>query len=121
MARTVTVAERDFAPGSYARSVDSFPAQVQALRVTLTAPNPWPGVPADTVAFIDIAWEDGTGVRFGLPGGQWVDKAGSPTTTKVLTVTVPRGPGGTKRNPIGGTGTFEVLQTLRAALTIEAI
>lgn len=121
MARAVTIAERNFAPGEYPRSVDSFPAQVQALRVTITQPIPWPGVTADTVAFINVAWDDGIGIQFGLPGGQWLNKQGNPITTKVLIVDVPKGPGGVKRKPVGGTGTFRVLQTLRAALKIEAI
>lgn len=124
MARTVTIQERDFAPGQYSRSVDSFPADVEELRVTITRVN-WPGATSDTVATLNIAWETGEGARFGLPGGQLLDKQGQPINTQVLRITVPRdadGSGGRrKRNQVGGTATLEVVQALRAALTVEAL
>lgn len=124
MARTVTVPERDFQVGEVSRTVDSFPADVEQIRLTITRVN-WPGSNTDIVARVSIAWETGEGIEVALPGGVVLDRSGLPLAEHVITVRVPResdGQGGRrKRNQVSGTATLNVLQPLRAAISAEAL
>lgn len=122
MARTVAIPERDFSVGQFTRTVDSFPAQVEDVAVTVTKGSVWPA--SGRAARLEIRWGTGAGVAFELPPGAWLTKTGAPTTSATFVVTVPReadGSGGRrKRNEVDAQVIFEVFQPLRAGFNAEA-
>ena len=118
MPRTVNIPEADYAVGIYTQTLDSFKPNTNEIIVTLTRVA-WPGVPADNVARVSVAWEDGSGAAWELPGGVVQAKDGSTLLANTLIVTVPR-TGQGRKNQASGVVTFEVRQALRTALTAEA-
>ena len=125
MARQINVPSRQYTAGTVLeRSVDSFPVGVQKIVVALTRES-WPGTPADTVAVLTVLWGNGSGARFTLPGGVVLDRSGNPITRSTVEIDIPLeadGEGGRRnRNEVSATATLEILQTLRTAITAEAI
>lgn len=124
MARTFTIPSRLFTAGSTVRQIDSLPVDVNKIRVTFTREF-WPGTPAETVAIVTVLWNDGSGGRWGLPGGVINGKDGQPLLQSAVEIDVPQVPGPDgrptkKKNMVGGTVIFDVLQPLRTAISCEA-
>lgn len=125
MARSINVPSRQYTAGTVlSRTVDSFPVGVQTIRVVLTRES-WPGTPADNVARLTVAWGNGSGAVAELPGGTVLDKAGNPALQSIIEIDIPQeadGQGGRRnRNEVSATATLEIFQTLRTAISAEAI
>jgi hypothetical protein len=118
MARTINIPSAVYPVGTISRSVDSFPSDVRRLRVAFTRES-WPGVPSDDVAIVTALWGDGSGGRATLPGGVILDKSGQPLAQSVIEIDVPIDADVGKRNVVDGTVTFDVIQSLRTAITID--
>lgn len=117
MARKFNLPEQDYAVGTYTNSLDSFTPNTNEIVVMLTRVA-WPGVPEENVVRVSVAWADGSGAAWELPGGIVLDRDGSTLTAHTLIVTVPR-TGQGRKNQASGVITFEVRQALRTAITAE--
>ena len=73
MPSSVTIDERTFPVGPpITRQVDSFPANVKRIRVTMTRVN-WP---VGNVFKVSVLWSDGTGIAPTVAGGVVLGKDG---------------------------------------------
>lgn len=119
MARSRTISERLYLPGSYGPfSVDSFTsANTERLELRLTQVN-WPeGVP---LMRIQIAWDSGDAATFEVAGVTPDIETGEPLSQVNFWFTVPRTSSG-KRNVAGGSVSVELYQLLRTAITVTAV
>lgn len=122
MASSVTIDERVFPVGPpITRQVDSLPAGVTRIRISMTRVN-WP---VGNVAKITAIWSDGSGAFAVFPGGALLGKDGQPLLVSVFQVGVPQegiaGGGKRRKNVVHGDFTLEVLQEFTSAITIEAL
>jgi len=126
MARTITVPETTYAPGTYRLTVDNFQPGTTRItgRFTRVA---WPGTPNDIVARVALVWSSGGGAGAEFGGGTLLNKDGTVAAFSSLSAGVPferdpdAGPSSKRRkNVVSGEATFEVLQALTTAITIEA-
>jgi len=119
---SVTIDERVFPVGPpITRQVDSFPANVKRIRVTMTRVN-WP---VGNVFKVSVLWSDGTGIAPTVAGGVVLGKDGQPQTVFPFEFEVPQeadGSGGLRdRNVVHGDFSLQVLQEFTSAITIEAL
>lgn len=125
MARQINVPSRQYSAGTVLeRSVDSFPVGVQKVVVRLSRES-WPGTPSNTVAILTVLWGNGGGARAEFPGGTVLDRADNPVTHSIVEIDIPQeadGQGGKRnRNEVSATATLEIVQTLRTAISAEAV
>jgi hypothetical protein len=129
MARQITIPSQEYTTtggplgdGRYTVTVDSFPANIDRIRISLSR-EAWPVGP---VARIYALWDDGSGINGSqLSGGVALGKDGLPATHSVVFTNVPfiaDGQGGRrKKNVATGVFTLEVLQPFTTEIVAEAI
>lgn len=123
MPRELTRNARDYDPGVYEFSVDSFTRDdTEKLQFVMTS-NSWPPVvPGQPIMWIRIAWDNGLGSGPSDVTGPATEKGtGVLTDSFSYTIDVPRNGAGEKVAVVGGVVTVELLVPIRCALTLRAI
>lgn len=123
MPRKFDVPSTVYAVGTYTFDINNLPPNVEKITASFSREG-WPGVPADDVARVTILWNDGSGGSFTFPGGTVLKKDGTIATHSMVETEVPivQGLVGRERKAVQtGTVTFQVFQSLRTAISAEAV
>jgi len=123
MPRTINIPSTEYQPGTYGPfTVNGFNSNnTDRLRITFTREN-WPGTNEDDVLAASMIWNSGGGTAFTLPGGVLLDKNGVEMLVSYVQVSVPETAATNGKKPVNSAvATMIVNQTLRTAITIEAI
>ena len=126
MARTISVASRLYAPGSYGPfAVDSLTsANTTALEFTMAVGPDWPTDRTVQVVKVTLMWDTGGGASWTYNGGL-TNQDGTPRTLITERAMVPTesdGAGGVrKRTVAGGSFTVQVFQSITSAITVAGV
>jgi hypothetical protein len=126
MARTISVASRLYAPGSYGPfSVDSLTnANTVALEFTMSVGVDWPTDRTVQVAKVTMLWDSGGGGIWTFNGGL-TNQDGTPRTLiteRAMMPTEGDGAGGVRKRAVaGGSLSVQVFQPITSAITVAGV